>query len=338
MILQVLFHSSLEDFFLRNIMKRKMIDLLLYLAVLPFMACGGSSESDEVIPTPDSTPISVITDSTVYKPTSKDSIPTTYEGMTLAWHDEFDTDGLPSSQWTAETGFQRNEELQWYQGDNAEVKDGCMIITGKVQRVPNIGYVEGSSDWKTSRKYAEYTSSSMTTQNSFSFRYGRMEVRAKIPTSTGSWPAIWLLGTDWEWPNNGEIDVLEYYIKNGVPSILSNACWGSPRQWEAVWNEGVIPFTHFTSKDTDWSKKFHVWRMDWDEKNIKIYLDDELLNDIDLSTTSNQGFNGNTENPFTTAQIKHYILLNLAIGGNGGTPDTSAFPLRYYIDYVRVYQ
>ena len=93
----------------------------------------------------------------------------------------------------------------------------------------------------------------------------------------------------------------------------------------------MIPFTHFTEKDPYWADKFHIWRMDWDKEFIRIYLDDELLNEIDLSKT---------ENPFANDVVgfKHYLLLNLAIGSNGGEPDDSQFPLRYYIDYVRVYQ
>ena len=83
-----------------------------------------------------------------------------------------------------------------------------------------------------------------------------------------------------------------------------------------------------------------MWRMDWDETAIRIYLDGELLNEVDLAKTQNQGYNGNHENPFntSTAGFGHYILLNLAIGSNGGVPDDAKFPLHYYIDYVRVYQ
>ena len=277
-------------------------------------------------------------DSTAYRATAKDATPTIYDGYLLVWHDEFDEDGLPSDEWTCEQGFQRNEELQWYQSNNATVSGGCLVIEGRKEQVENPNYVAGSGNWKHNRKYAEYTSSSLTTQNSFAFHYGRIEVRAKIPTAKGSWPAIWLLGDKWEWPNNGEVDILEYYIKNGCPSILANACWGDKERWKAVWNESVTPFSHFNAKDKDWAEKFHVWHMDWDESLMSIYVDDELVNRIDLSITYNMGYDGNHENPFTSSEMKHYILLNLAIGGNGGTPDLQSFPLEYYVDYVRVYQ
>lgn len=315
-----------------------MIKLSFVTGILLLCSCSSSgSDATEIIDTDKPT---VVVDSTDYKPTAKYATVTSYDGYNLVWHDEFDTDGKPSNDWSAENGFVRNEELQWYQADNASVADGCLVIEGRQERVANDNYVAGSDSWKTNRQYAEYTSSCMTTQNSHTFMYGRFEIRAKIPVTTGSWPAIWLLGNKWEWPMNGEIDILEYYIKNGAPSILANACWSSVRQWEAVWDESVTPFTHFTSKDSKWADKFHLWRMDWDKDFIRIYLDSEMLNEVDLSTTANQGYEGNYMNPFSNDEegFGAYILLNLAIGSNGGTPDISKFPLHYYVDYVRVYQ
>ena len=262
------------------------------------------------------------------------------KSMRLVWSDEFEVDGRPSRDWTYQYGFQRNHEAQWYQSQNAFVKDGCLVIEGRREHRRNPNYVAGSNDWRTNREFIEYTSSCLTTQLSQQFLYGRFEIRAKIPTATGAWPAIWLLGNKWEWPQNGEIDIMEYYIKNDQPSILANACWGSDQRWNAVWDSSVIPFTHFTDKDPQWADKFHIWRMDWDKHFIRIYLDDELLNEIDLSKTQNGGYDGNYENPFANhvPGFKHYLLLNLALGSNGGEPDITQFPLRYYIDYVRVYQ
>ena len=258
----------------------------------------------------------------------------------LVWSDEFDVEGEPSTEWSYEYGFQRNEELQWYQSQNAKVKDGCLVIEARKDFLINPHYEPGSNDWRKNREFTRYTSSCLTTRFSQQFLYGRFEIRAKIPVASGAWPAIWLLGNKWEWPNNGEIDIMEYYIKDGQPSILANACWGATEKWKAFWDSAVIPFTHFTEKDPYWADKFHIWRMDWDKDFIRIYLDDELLNEIDLSKTQNQGYDGNTENPFANNVVGfgHYLLLNLAIGSNGGEPDDSQFPLRYYIDYVRVYQ
>ena len=138
-----------------------------------------------------------------------------------------------------------------------------------------------------------------------------------------------------EWPSCGEIDIMEYYPIQGKPHILANMAWGNDRRYNAVWNSRKVPFTHFTDRDPLWAQQFHTWRMDWDEVSIRLYLDDELLNEVPLSTTVN-GSIGQGTNPFTRPQ---YILLNLALGGtNGGPIDNEAFPMSYEIDYVRVYE
>lgn len=257
------------------------------------------------------------------------------DDMKLVWSDEFNGTGAPDSKyWNFEKGFARNQELQWYQGDNAECKEGRLVITGKKERVLNPNYQAGSSDWKKNRQYAEYTSTSMTTSGKFEFQYGRLLVRAKIPTAMGAWPAIWTLGIWYDWPSSGEIDILEYYLVGGKPHILANTCWGSGTPWQGKWNSQKIPFTNFTSADPDWAKKYHIWRMDWDEEKIELYLDDVLLNRTYQSQTANGADYPGTW-PF---KQKHYVLLNLAIGANGGTPDNNAFPMQYEVDYVRAYQ
>lgn len=96
------------------------------------------------------------------------------------------------------------------------------------------------------------------------------------------------------------------------------------------------PFTQFTAKDSLWATQFHVWRMDWTPDFIRLYLDDELLNETPLSRTVNgDGAKGEGDNPFHTPM---FILLNLAMGSSGGKVDTLAMPVRYEVDYVRVYQ
>lgn len=261
------------------------------------------------------------------------------DGWKLVWSDEFNKDGpLDSSVWGYETGYARNEEAQWYQPDNAICKDGCLVIEAKKEQNrtrKNPYYEAGSNAWPKKWEFVEYTSSSVNTAGKKDFLYGRFEIKARIPVAKGAWPAIWTLGSNMEWPSNGEIDIMEYYQIKGAPHILANAAWGTDRRWNAKWNSKAIPYSHFTDKDPDWASKFHIWRMDWDEEAIKLYLDDELLNEIPLSTTIN-GSIGKGTNPFTKPQ---YLLLNLALGGiNGGPIDESALPMKYEIDYVRVYQ
>ena len=255
----------------------------------------------------------------------------------LVWSDEFNTEGrLSPSVWNYEQGYVRNEEAQWYQTDNAFCKGGFLVIEArKEQGRRNPLYVCGSNDWRKKREFVEYTSSSVTTAGKKEFLYGRFEVRARIPVAKGAWPAIWTLGSNMEWPSCGEIDIMEYYQIKGAPHISANAAWGTDKQWGAKWNSKAIPYVYFTEKDPNWASKFHIWRMDWDEEAIKLYLDDELLNEIPLKDAVN-GSIGRGTNPFMKPQ---YLLLNLAIGGiNGGPIDESALPMKYEIDYVRVYQ
>ncbi len=257
--------------------------------------------------------------------------PTAPEGYELFWADEFNEDGKPDDNfWSYEKGFTRNEELQWYQEDNANVKDGLLVIEGRREKVKNNRYDPKSRDWRKNREYAEYTSSSINTRGKKEFQYGIIEVRAKIDTARGMWPAIWTLGVSKGWPANGEIDIMEYYLVNNQPYILANAAWAHPNK-RAAWDEAKIPFSEFLEKDPEWPNKFHIWKMDWTEDYIRLYLDGKLLNEVDLAETKNpDGFN-----PF---HQPHYILLNLALGSNGGKPEKTKFPRTYEIDYVRIYQ
>jgi beta-glucanase (GH16 family) len=257
--------------------------------------------------------------------------PKNIENYKLVWNDEFNIDGKPNpTNWVSENGFKRNSELQWYQEENARCKNGVLVISGLKEKVTNPAYDAKSKDWKINRPVAWYTSGSINTKGLMAWKYGRFEIRAKIDSAKGSWPAIWTLGVDGNWPANGEIDIMEFYIKNQKQSILANAAWlgKNPR---VIWNSKITALTYFLEKDPKWLDKFHVWRMDWDEKSIKLYLDDELLNDISIEKTINpDGFN-----PF---QQEHYLLLNLALGAGGGNPNNSEFPINYEVDYVRVYQ
>ncbi|MBT8043628.1 MAG: glycoside hydrolase family 16 protein [Verrucomicrobiae bacterium] len=246
----------------------------------------------------------------------------------LVWADEFNVDGKPDPKnWVYENGFVRNHELQWYQPDNAYCVNGKLVIEARRERKPNPHYKKGSKKWQLRRPYARYTSSSLKTHGLHAWQYGRFEVRAKIIAQTGLWPAIWFLGEHGEWPSCGEIDLMEYYGGN----ILANACWESNKQ-HPIWDKSETPVSKL---GTNWDQQFHVWRMDWNAKTIKLYLNDRLLNTIELSKTHNRGGRG-LKNPF---HQPHHILLNLAIGGRcGGNPSKTTFPSRFEIDYVRVYQ
>ena len=200
-----------------------------------------------------------------------------------------------------------------------------VTVEGRKERVTNPNYSASGSDWKTTRQYADYTSTSMTTSGLQTWQYGRFEMRARIPTTAGMWPAWWTLGVSGEWPSNGEIDIMEFYKGN----VLANVACGTATRWTAKWDGSSKAVS---SLGTNWSSNFHIWRMDWDDQNINLYLDDTLMNGVPLSTM----LNSDGKSPFNQ---KVYMLLNLAIGGdNGGDPSGTTFPVQYQVDYVRVFQ
>jgi beta-glucanase (GH16 family) len=270
-------------------------------------------------------------------PLHKEIIFTKIKGYTLVWHDEFNKGSIPdSSKWSYEKGFVRNKELQWYQPANTYVQNGFLILEGRREQLKNPYYDSTSSAWKKKRRYVNYTSACLTTKWKYSFKYGILIVRARIDTSKGMWPAIWTLVADiprsahiWK-TDYGEVDIMEFYRYHRKPTILANVAW-SGNYDKLIWNSKKVPLTFFLKKDPHWSQKFHIWKMKWTPKYIKISLDEGLINKIDLSKTRDpDGFN-----PFHQS---HYILLNLAIGANGGDPSHTMFPKRYKVDYVRVYQ
>jgi len=251
------------------------------------------------------------------------------EGYKLVWADEFNNDGkIDSTKWKFERGFARNQELQWYQEDNAWCENGVLVIEGRKEEKPNPRYREGSTNWAASRKNIEYTSSSVNTSGKHSWQYGRFVMRGKIDISSGLWPAWWTLGVAGEWPSNGEIDIMEYYRK----MLLANIALGTDQKYKAHWYSNTKDIDQLGGKE--WAAKFHVWRMDWDEDAIALYVDDVLLNKVEMDKLNNRDKKG--DNPF---KQPHYMLLNLAMGGiNGGDLKGTVFPNRFEIDYVRVYQ
>lgn len=252
-----------------------------------------------------------------------------YEGYKLVWADEFNVDGKPdSTKWKFERGFVRNEELQWYQQDNAWCENGLLIIEGRKENKPNPRFKAGSNDWRSKAETIRYTSSSINTSGKHSWQYGRFEMRGKINISEGLWPAWWTLGVNGEWPSNGEIDIMEFYRGK----LLANIAMGTDQRFKAKWYTTMKPVSELGGKE--WASQFHIWRMDWNEKEIALYVDGILLNKVRMDQLHNRDSKG--VNPF---KQPHYMLLNLAMGGeNGGDPSNTAFPNRFEVDYVRVYQ
>ena len=253
----------------------------------------------------------------------------TKEGYKLVWADEFNNKGKPdATSWTHEQGFVRNEEAQWYQGDNAWCENGLLVIEGRKETRPNPGFKKESGDWRINRENAEYTSSSIKTAGKHSWQYGRFVMRGKIDVSSGLWPAWWTLGVSGEWPSNGEIDMMEYYRGK----LLANIAVGTSKKYQAEWHSNTKSIIELGGPE--WVSKFHIWRMDWTEKDIALYIDEQLLIKVDMDSLYNK--DGSNTHPF---KQPHYMLLNLAMGGtNGGALENTKFPNRFEVDYVRVYQ
>ncbi len=267
----------------------------------------------------------IVHQATAQTPAGRD----TGQEYTLVWADEFDA-GPDTTNWKFEKGFVRNHEFQWYQPDNTACANGILTIEARREHKPNPDYVEGSTDWRKSKAFIEYTSSSLNTSGKHSWQYGRFEMRARIDTSMGLWPAWWTLGVQRRWPSNGEIDIMEYYRKE----LLANIAVGTGTPNKAKWYSTKSPISRFP--DPRWSAKFHTWRMDWNENSISLYVDDTLLNRQLLSELNNRDSTG-----FNPMRQPHYMLINMAVGGdNGGDPDgsPSPFPKKYEIDWIRVYQ
>jgi len=245
----------------------------------------------------------------------------------LVWHDEFDTNGPPDpANWNFERGFVRNHELQWYQPENAFCTNGLLVIEARPEHKRNPNYVADSTDWKTRREWIDFTSASLTSRRLREFTYGKFEMRARIDTRSGSWPAFWTLGATPHigWPACGEVDIMEYY----TGKVLANIGYGL--DGKIKWSSIKQPLAGLGGDA--WSKAFHIWTMEWDDQKIDLLLDGKLVNHLDLATADN----ADEGNPFHDPV---YFILNQAIGGDcGGDATTTTFPVRYEIDWVRVYQ
>jgi beta-glucanase (GH16 family) len=245
----------------------------------------------------------------------------------LVWHDEFDANGPPNpANWNFERGFVRNHEAQWYQPENAFCTNGLLVIEARREHKPNPNFVTNSTDWRTSRAWIDYTSASITSRKLQEFKYGKFEMRARIDTRPGSWPAFWTLGATPRigWPAGGEVDIMEFYTGN----VLAN--FGFSLDHKTKWLANKKPVREVGGEA--WSKSFHIWTMEWDAQKIDLLLDGKLMNHLDLAEADK----ADRGNPFHRPV---YLILNQAIGGDcGGDPAQTKFPVRFEVDWVHVYQ
>ncbi len=226
----------------------------------------------------------------------------------LIWSDEFDTDGVPnSSNWTHELGAGGwgNNESQNYTNSNtnSSVSNGILKITAR----------------KETSGGAQYSSARLVTKNKFDFKYGKIEVRAKLPSGGGTWPAIWMLGSNFDqvdWPDCGEIDIMEH-VGNDQNKIHGTLHLPGNSGGNAITGTTIVPGV---------SEDFHIYSVIWTQTSIKFYVDGNL-------------FHSFANNPSTPFNSNFFIILNVAMGGNmGGNIDPAFTSSSMEVDYVKVYQ
>lgn len=226
----------------------------------------------------------------------------------LIWADEFNYNGAPdSSKWGYDLGAGGwgNNELEYYtdQPQNVIVKDGMLHITAL----------------KENYKGSSYTSARILTKGKFSFKYGRVEVRAKLPSGVGTWPAIWMLGSNIDsahWPAAGEIDIMEH-LGRQLNKIYGTLHYPGHSGGNANGKTTMIKNA---------TTQFHIYGLEWTPEIIKISVDGKVYQTVPNS-------------PDIPFNHNFFIILNEAMGGNfGGPVDPNVTKASMEVDYVRVYQ
>jgi beta-glucanase (GH16 family) len=247
----------------------------------------------------------------------------------LVWSEEFNQAGLPDNRsWIYETGYIRNNELQFYtkaRKENARVEDGFLTIEGRKEQFPNPGYRPGA-DAKDRRRaqFAEYTAASINTFSKVSFLYGRLEVRARLPQGKGVWPAIWMMGTNHNqagWPKCGEIDIMEFVGKEPGKVHATVHYFGDGKHQQMGSALAV---------QKPW-EDFHLYAVEWNSDRMDFYFDQQKYFTFPLDKAGS-----GPDNPF---RKPHFLMVNLALGGAWGGPmDDAVLPQKFQVDYVRFYQ
>lgn len=245
-------------------------------------------------------------------------------GWSLVWSDEFNGSALDLEKWSVQRGDGcpdlcgwGNGELQRYTAENLTVSDGTLKITAKQA-------VSGTD--------TSYTSGRVRTLGKGDWTYGRFEIRAKLPTGQGIWPALWLLfseDTYGGWAASGEIDIMEA-VGSAPSEIFGTLHYGGPAP------SNVQSGAPFQLSYATFSSDFYVFALEWDEGEIRWYVNNVLFQ----TQTSADWYTTGSDDPAAPFNHDFHLLMNVAVGGNlPGAPDPStSFPQTMEVDYVRVYQ
>jgi len=322
-------------------MKKFMIFLLTLLLGLGVLGCSTTISTTSVPTTLEPTTLEPTTiDPTTGLPTTE--VPTTefiYDDRSLVpascdfldniddwqpvWCDEFDVDGLPdSTKWSYDVGGGGwgNNELQYYTEndlDNARVSDGNLYITAIKETI-------GTN---------QYSSARLVTKYRGDWEYGRIQIRAKMPSGRGLWSALWMLPTDWRyggWPDSGEIDIMEYvgYDEDRIYGTIHTGAYNHSLGTQIGFNK-VIANTE---------TEFQLYEMIWEPGKIDLYINGEKFAYFGYNPNANIDITNSDAWPFDQ---RFHLIMNIAVGGDwGGSQgiDTTIFPQSMVVDYVRVYQ
>lgn len=242
------------------------------------------------------------------------------EGYELVWNDEFDAQDIDPLKWTFETGDGTNYGLPAGWGNNemqiytSQEENAGIIKDGDVSALAITALKQGEND---------YTSAKLTTNGLFSMRFGRIDVRAKMPKGQGIWPAIWTLGDNRnmvEWPGCGEIDIMEL-LGHEPDKVYATVHYvdGENRKGESQ--------NTFSASGEDFSEAYHVFSLEWTPETLNFWVDGQKYHEVAI------------EDDMKEFLRSHYLILNVAVGGFWpGYPDAStSFPQSMYVDYVRVF-
>ena len=310
-------------------------------------AIDGNYVTYTLIGNPDATgnlPDDMLTELTVDDETNSDGY--TPAGWKMIWNDEFSGNALDTNKWNVIEGYLLeednidtfgwgNQELEWYSKDNVKVENGLLNIHMKKDK--KTFYAKGDTAHANGRT-AEYSSGKITTQNNFSVKYGRVDVRAKFPSGNGIWPAVWMLPNDnlyGAWAYSGEIDIAEG--RGRVPNKVFGAMHYGGAWPNNLNTSDLLDITADGKKKTD-TTDWHVYSVVWENDNIKVYCDGKAFFKCTKDQWKSNSDMGNSYAPFDQ---RFYAIINLACGGtfdSGNKPGEDFIGADLYVDYIRAYQ
>ncbi len=235
-------------------------------------------------------------------------------GWKLSWNEEFNNGYIDTAVWNWNPAQNRNGELGYFtnRSQNSFMENGNLVI----------------QSLKEDYMGSQYTSAELTTSGKKNFLYGKIEMYAKLPSGKGAWPAFWMLGESGAWPACGEVDIIEMLGGPNDGGAKGENIANGTLHWSNSAGNHVGAGSHYTLPEGKFTDGYHTIGIIWSHNKMRWYIDDVIYREADI-----------TAEDMTEFHSPMYLLLNTSVGGSWpGSPDNSTvFPMRYYIDYVRYY-